>query len=76
MLKQTFSVAEAADVVGVSTALIYGLCSSKRIRYERHGLRRGRIRIPEDALDEYRKSRTVEVLQPQPAQAPSANSNT
>ena len=54
------SVSEAAEKLGVSEALVYALCAGKRIRHERHGLRRGTIRIPEDALDEYRRSVTVE----------------
>ena len=32
----------------------------QRIRHERHGMGRGTIRIPEDALDEYRQTVTVE----------------
>jgi excisionase family DNA binding protein len=54
-----FSVAEAARELGVSRATVYGLCGRKRLRHERHGLGRGTIRIPEDALDEYRRSVTV-----------------
>lgn len=53
------SVRAAAERLGVSTALIYGLCSSRRIRHERHGLGRGRIKIPEEAIDEYRREVTV-----------------
>ena len=53
------SVREAADRLAVSPALIYGLCARKRIRHERHGLGRGTIKIPEDALEDYRKSVTV-----------------
>ena len=54
------SVREAAERLGVSPALVYELCAARRLRHERHGLKRGTIRIPEDALDEYRKRRTVE----------------
>jgi hypothetical protein len=39
--------------------LVYALVAAKRIRHERHGLRRGAIRIPEDALEEYRRKCTV-----------------
>jgi excisionase family DNA binding protein len=54
------SVREAADALGVSQNLIYALCAKKQIRHERHGLGRGTIRIPEDALEEYRRGVTVE----------------
>lgn len=63
------TVKQAAKRLGVSQALVYALCEQKRIRHERHGLGRGTIRIPEDALDEYRKSVTVEprAVEPEPA---------
>ncbi|MEI7684652.1 MAG: helix-turn-helix domain-containing protein, partial [Planctomycetota bacterium] len=64
--EKLFTIREAADVLGVSQALIYALCSSRKIRHERHGLNRGRIRIPQDALDEYRRGRTVDVKNPPP----------
>jgi excisionase family DNA binding protein len=54
------TVKQAADALGISLALAYNLCQQKRIRHERHGLRRGVIRIPEDAIDEYRQSVTIE----------------
>jgi excisionase family DNA binding protein len=53
------SVREAADRLGVSTALVYALCARKRIRHERHGLGRGTIKITEEALEEYRRTVTV-----------------
>ena len=55
------TVREAAERLGVSQALIYALVSARKIRHERHGLRRGAIRIPDDALDEYRRRCTVDV---------------
>ena len=55
------TVKQAADALGISLALAYNLCQQKRIRHERHGLRRGVIRIPEDAIEEYRESVTVAV---------------
>jgi excisionase family DNA binding protein len=61
---KSLSVHEAADLLGVSDALVYSLCAQKRIRHERHGLGRGTIRIPEDAIDEYRKSVTVAPVGP------------
>jgi excisionase family DNA binding protein len=57
------SVREAAEQLGVSPSLVYELCARKRIRHERHGLGRGSIRIPEDALEEYRRSVTVTAKQ-------------
>lgn len=53
------SVREAAQRLGVSPPLVYRLCSARRLRHERIGLRRGRIRIPEEAIEEYRRSVTV-----------------
>jgi excisionase family DNA binding protein len=57
---RSYSVSEAAAELGVSENLVYGLCQRKKIRHERHGLGRGTIRIPEDALEEYRRSVTVQ----------------
>src|SRR5687768_13376909 len=54
------SVKQAAERLGISVALVYALCAQKRIRHERHGLGRGVIRIPEDAIEEYRRTVTVE----------------
>jgi excisionase family DNA binding protein len=65
------SVGEAAVQLGVSPSLVYGLCAQKRIRHERHGLGRGKIVIPEDALDEYRRQRTVQVEEGTAEAAPS-----
>ncbi len=55
------SVKQAAEWLGVSCQLVYDLCAARKIRHERHGMRRGRIKIPEDALEEYRESCTVGV---------------
>jgi excisionase family DNA binding protein len=55
------TVAEAADRLGISLAVVYALCSARKIRHERHGLKRGKILIPESALEDYRRLRTVEV---------------
>jgi excisionase family DNA binding protein len=54
-----YTVKEAAEYLGLSASLIYGLCSRRKLRHERHGLGRGKILIPADALDEYRRSVTV-----------------
>jgi len=64
MAEQTdklLTVAETAERLGISLAVVYALCSARRIRHERHGLKRGKILIPESALEEYRRLRTVEV---------------
>ena len=63
-------VAEAADRLGISLAVVYALCSARKIRHERHGLKRGKILIPESALEEYRKLRTVEVEEERRSEAP------
>lgn len=55
------TVKQAAELAGVSASLIYNLCAAKKIRHERHGMGRGRILIPEDALAEYCQRCTVEV---------------
>lgn len=54
-----FTVKQAADRLGVSVSLMYGLVAAKKVRHERHGLGRGVIRIPAEALDEYRLDCTV-----------------
>lgn len=46
---------QAAQKLGISASLVYGLCAAGKIRHERHGLGRGCIRITPEALDEYRK---------------------
>lgn len=61
------TVKDAAELLGVSQALIYALCSARKLRHQRHGLRRGAIRIPEDALAEYQARCTVDVGETPPA---------
>jgi excisionase family DNA binding protein len=63
----SLSVKEAAERLGVSPALVYALCARKRIRHERHGFGRGIIRIPEEALEEYRKNCQVKTGEGAPA---------
>lgn len=53
------TVKEAAEQIGVSAALVYALIARRKIRHERHGLGRGTIKIPEDAIEEYRRTVTV-----------------
>lgn len=68
-----FTVKQAAERLGVSASLVYGLCAAGRLRHERYGLGRGTIRVPTDALEEYRRARTVPVCggaAPAPAREP------
>lgn len=55
------TVKEAAQRLGISTTLLYALCNRRKIRHERHGLGRGKILIPDEALEEYRQGQTVPV---------------
>lgn len=73
-MSRLLSVNEAAAELRLSTDTIYKLCSTKQLQHERHGPKRGTIRIPEEALSEYRKSVTVDVKEPTskpPGPAPS-----
>jgi excisionase family DNA binding protein len=65
-----YTVNEAADELGVSRGLLYVLCQRRVIRHERHGLGRGKILIPADALDEYRRGVTVGAAASVPPPAP------
>jgi excisionase family DNA binding protein len=53
------TVREAAERLGISSGLVYALCARKRLRHERYGLGRGVIKIPEDALEDLRRSVSV-----------------
>jgi len=64
------TVKEAAAQLGVSTGIVYGLCARRLLRHERYGLGRGRIKIPEDAIAEYRRSVTVAVAASMPLATP------
>jgi excisionase family DNA binding protein len=61
----SLTVKQAAERLGVSPSLVYGLCAAGKIRHERHGLGRGCIRIPPEALEHYRRAAEVK-----PADAP------
>ena len=54
-----FTVKQAAKELSISVSLVYALVATGKIRHERHGIGRGVIRIPKEALDEYRKQSTV-----------------
>ena len=64
------TVKQAADRLGISPALVYALCSARRIRHERYGLGRGKIVIPGEALDEYRNRCTVPAEEPETEETP------
>jgi excisionase family DNA binding protein len=46
-------VKEVAERLGISEASVYQLCATRRLRHLRIGIRRGVIRIPAEALDEF-----------------------
>lgn len=54
------SIAEAAAALGYSHHTLRLLCKQRKIRHERHGQGRGRIRIPADAIAQYRRAVTVD----------------
>ncbi|MCE9530573.1 MAG: helix-turn-helix domain-containing protein [Planctomycetes bacterium] len=54
------TIKQAAEKLGVSAGLVYGLCAAGKIRHERFGLGRGTIRIPDEAMDEFRQGCTKE----------------
>jgi excisionase family DNA binding protein len=47
------TVKQAAERLGVKPSTIYDLVTGRKIRFARIGNGRGRIRISEDAIDEY-----------------------
>jgi excisionase family DNA binding protein len=56
-----YSVKQAAGLLSGSIATVYSLCASGTLRHTRIGRpgRRGVIRIPQEAIDEYLKGREV-----------------
>ena len=64
------SVKQAANKLGVSPALVYALCSARRLGHERYGLGRGKIVIPPEALDEYRRRCTIRTEEPKVEETP------
>jgi excisionase family DNA binding protein len=54
------TVAQVAERLGISEALVYSLCAAGKIVHERYGLGRGTIRISEEALEAYRRGARVE----------------
>jgi len=58
--RRCLTVKEAAKQLRLSSATVYGLCQQRLLRHERLGLGRGKILIPEDAIEEYRRRQTVQ----------------
>lgn len=53
-----YNVKSAAEKLGVSPSFLYDALRKRLIRHERHG---ARIVISAESLEEYRKSREIEV---------------
>lgn len=67
------TVKQAADQLGVSSTLIYTLCTRGAIAHERYGLGRGTIRLSQEALDDFRnRCRARAPAAPAPAARASA----
>lgn len=64
------TVKAAAERLGISPGLVYGLISGRKVRFCRVGNGRGRIRIPEDAIGEYLARCTFEPVDGLPATRP------
>jgi excisionase family DNA binding protein len=58
------TVKQAAERLGVKPGTVYDLVTGRKIRFARIGNGRGRIRIPEDAIDEYLARATFAPLEP------------
>jgi hypothetical protein len=56
-----FSVRETAERSEISRSLMCGPSAVQKIRHKRRGLGHGTIKIPTDALEDYRKLGTVEM---------------
>ena len=48
-----FTVKDTATRFGISPGLVYSLAAGRKLRFVRIGNGRGRIRIPEEAIEEY-----------------------
>jgi excisionase family DNA binding protein len=54
------SVKATAERLHVSVNTIYALCAERKLRHVRVGVGRGKVCVPEDAIAEYVRCRTVE----------------
>ena len=59
MQERLLTVRETADALRVSAGTLYALCARKEIRHERVGMGRGKILLPESAIEEFRQARTT-----------------
>jgi excisionase family DNA binding protein len=66
------TVKQAAQALNLSQSTVRALCGRRKLRHERHGVGRGKVLIPEDAVEEYRASVTVRAgaATPPPARPP------
>ncbi len=55
----------SADRLGISPGLVYSLVAGRKLRFVRIGNGRGRIRIPEEAIEEYLARSTFAPRDPQ-----------
>lgn len=60
------TVNKAAERLQVSAALGYSLTLARKVRFARVGHGYGRLRIPEDAIEEYVARSTFGVVEPKP----------
>lgn len=60
------TVQQTAKRLGVSRALVYSFIAARRLRHIRVGPRRGVIRIPEEALEEFQRGCIAEASEPAP----------
>lgn len=63
---RTLTVKQAAELLGVSPSLVYSLIASRKLRFCRIGNGRGRLRVPEDAIEEYLARCTFGVREDKP----------
>jgi len=60
--RRPYRVPELAAELDVDKSTVYRMISAGRIRAERHGPRRGAIRVPADAVAEYRAAAAAEAV--------------
>ena len=61
------NVKQAAERLEISVSLVYSLAAAGKLRHCRVGHGRGRLRIPEDAIEEYLARCTFGVREEKPA---------
>lgn len=58
------TIKEVAERLKVAPATVYTLCAQRKLGHVRVGARRGTIRIPEEALENYLRGQTVQPAKP------------